>query len=430
MQQDRVCFFYPTKSVGGAQYLFARMAEYLIDNTPYDIILIDYKDGFIRNKLAGKDYRFIEYRDENIITIQEPLLLVLPLSFLSLIKKYFVLSKTTRLFFWDLHPYNLVEQMALSGFYKQLSPMTAHRICTVVEHSRCKRLAHFVAKSSASHGLAFMAERNRYYNQQLLGFSTQVKYLPIPVETLNQGKRQGVIKKYETGSTIHVGWLSRLDSWKVSVLFRVFDDIKAYENEHGPGNIHIHVIGDGPEHDRVQAECVENNASMAGRLEGDSLTEYMLSNLHVGFAMGTSALEFAVRGIPTVLTPIGLSSANRQQDRIYRWLFDSHEFDVTSEEMKNPESLHSFSQVIQSIQEATPEYLGEKCNTYTIENHDVDKVGALLVEYLSHCNLTYGDVHQLGIYQLSLAEHILFGLKGLFKSGYAIQKQILSLFKN
>jgi hypothetical protein len=426
MSQNNIGFFYPTRSVGGAQYLFARMAEYLIEHTSYDVILIDYKDGFIRNKLGEKSYRFIEYNEGDVITIQEPLLLVLSLSFLWLIEKHLNLPIETKLFFWDLHPYNLVEQMALSGFYKRFSPMKAHQICALVERSRCTKMIRFVEKGVAAHGLAFMAERNIDYNQQMFGFFTKAKYLPIPIETIVQLPDQGFIKRHEVGSTLHIGWLSRLDSWKATVLFRVLDDIRAYENMDSHSGIHLHVIGDGPELEKVRSRCVEINASIVGRLEGNTLTQYMLSNLHVGFAMGTSALEFAVRGIPTVLTPNRVTSENLRQNKIYRWLFDSQGYDIAAEEMKNPESLCSFSTVVQSIQSSTSSYLGERCKNYAIENHHINNVSALFVDYLSKCTLTYKDILHLGLYQYSFAEQMLFALKGLFKSGYATAKNFSS----
>jgi len=41
-----ITFFYPGKEVGGAEYLFLRLANYIADNTTLKIFYIDYKDGF------------------------------------------------------------------------------------------------------------------------------------------------------------------------------------------------------------------------------------------------------------------------------------------------------------------------------------------------------------------------------------------------
>jgi hypothetical protein len=418
MNHDSIGFFYPARSVGGAQYLFARMAEYLLEHTSHEVVLIDYADGFIRSKLGGRDYRFIEYTDGEHVSIREPLLLVFALSFLPIIEQRFTLPETTRLFFWDLHPYNLVEQLALSGIYKLLSPTNAHRMCSVIEHTRCRKLAHFVENGAATHGIAFMAERNRVYNQQLLAFSAPTPYLPIPIDTTVQLPDYCPAKKNGADATIHIGWLSRLDPGKTTVLFRLLDDVRDYQKVHGLEAMHVHVIGDGATREKVEEKCAGINASVAGRLEGTALTEYMMANLHVGFAMGTSALEFAIRGIPTVLTPGGMSQDNLRQTRIYRWLFDSQGYDVAAEDARRPTGLYAFSDIIQQIRDSASEHLADQCRTYAIENHGLRNVGDMFADHLAQCTLTYDDLRRLGIFEYTPYERLLFGAKHFFKKRY------------
>lgn len=418
MSQNSIGFFYPTRSVGGAQYLFARMAEYLIDHTSYEVVLIDYADGFIRSRLGENNYRFIEYTDESPVSIAEPLLLVLSLSYVPIIEQRFIIPETTGLFFWDLHPYNLVEQLALSGIYKSLSPTNAHRLCFLIERTRSRKLAHFVEYATATNGIAFMAERNRAYNQQLLAVSAPEAYLPIPIDTSVQlFSRRISAATSSVNSTIHIGWLSRLDPWKTKVLFRLLDDVQAYERRYGSGTIHLHVIGDGPTFEQVKQKCAGINLVLTGRLEGDALTEYMIENLHVGFAMGTSALEFAIRSIPTVLTPGGMSQDNLQQVRIYRWLFDSEGYDVAAEEIRRPNGLHTLADLVQCVQNDAMPQLGERCRDYVVRNHDIHGVGDMFVDYVSRCTLTYGDLQLMNLYQFSPVERLLLGLKETFKRG-------------
>ncbi len=415
MNHDSIGFFYPTRAVGGAQYLFVRIAEYLIEYTPYKVVLIDYADGFIRSKLGDKNYRFIKYIDGKPVVIQEPLLLVLSLSFVSSIQQCLVLPDTTRLFFWDLHPYNLIEQLALSGVYKLLMPMNAHHISSLVERTRWRKLAYFVNYAAATHGIAFMAESNKVYNQQLFACSAPTSYLPLPIDTIVQSLTQTSAQNSREDFPIHIAWLSRLDTWKTTVLFRLLDDVQAYERKNGLGTIHVHIIGDGSMRTQVEQKSASVRISMAGRLEGSALTEYMLAYIHVGFAMGTSALEFAVRGIPTVLTPIYMNSDNRRWDKIYRWLHDSQGYDVASEETRRPTSLRTFSDIIQQLQGSAGEHLGDLARTYAIDNHDLRNVGAMFASDLAQCTLRYGDLRRLGIFEYTPYERLLFGAKKLFK---------------
>lgn len=416
MSQDSIGFFYPTRNVGGAQYLFARMAEHLIKHTSYKVVLIDYPDGFIRKKLGDEGYHFIEYTDGKLISIQEPLLLVLSLSFLSTIEQRLVLQEATNLFFWDLHPYALVEQLALSGIYKAMGPIMACRFCSLIERTRTRKLRDFVERASATSGIAFMAERNKSYNQKLFGFSTPTPYLPIPINTeVNFSNQQVSPITTKLNTIIHIGWLSRLDSWKTKVLFRLLDDAHTYEKQYGSGTIQVHVIGDGPASERVKQKCAGRNVVLAGKLEGDALTKYVIRNLHVGFAMGTSALEFAARGIPTVLVPEGLTHDNLEHKKIYRWLFDSQGYNLTSDETQRPDSLYTFADIIRIVQTDQIVELSGRCYEYAVINHDIRSVGNMFVDLLSKCTLTYRDLQLINLYQHSPIEWFLFELKETFK---------------
>lgn len=416
---DTIGFFYPVRGAGGAQYLFLRMAEYLIENTSYNVVLIDYVDGFIRSHLADKNYRFIEYAEGGLVSIQESITLVLSLSFAPLVERCFELSKTTRLFFWDLHPYNLVEQLALSGLYKQLNPNNGHRLSSLIESSRRRKLANFVEIAAENSGIAFMAERNKIYNQQLLRFSSEVEYLPIAIDpTLKSTSTQTKKSIPHEHSVYHIGWLSRLDDWKSRVLFRLINDIALYQEKHTQ-NIHLHIIGDGPARSSVENRCRNIQATMVGKIEGQELTNYILTYIDIGFAMGTSALEFAVRSVPTVLTSAGLPQDNLQQANAYRWLFTSQGYDLTAEESHRPLNLLNFANTISQCEATGKATIGGQCRNYAVKNHDINLVAAKFVEIVSRCQLTYGELKRIGFYSHSPFEQILFQLKKIYKAEYA-----------
>ncbi len=103
---------------------------------------------------------------------------------------------------------------------------------------------------------------------------------------------------------------------------------------------------------------------------------YMLEHVDVGFPMGTSALEFSIRGIPSVLTSAGLPQDDLKQVRAYRWLFDSEGFDITAEEVSMAPSLRTFEEIIADVRNPNlAKRYGRACNAYTLANHSLASVG-------------------------------------------------------
>ena len=217
--------------------------------------------------------------------------------------------------------------------------------------------------------------------------------------------------------TVNVGWLSRLAPEKMPALYRLIDDVRAFQANSGKDKVHLHIIGNGPELQGIKEKSQGISVTFPGQLEHVALSQYMLEHIDVGFAMGTSALEFAVRGLPAVLTSAGLPQDNLRQACAYRWLFDSEGFDVTAEETSMASSLRTFEEIIADVRNPNlAKRYGRACNAYTLANHSLASVGAQLEKQLASCSFTYRDLKNTGLTDQTLYERGLFDLKSRFKA--------------
>lgn len=415
MMKRKIVFACPGKQIGGASYLFARLAGYLIDHSLLDIAVVDYEDGFVRSYLRDRSYEWIPFSDERVLEIEDTVDFVCPLSWIPRLGKTVYLASDARLLLWDVHPYNLIEQTALSGFYKSLSVNQARIALTVCESRRRRSMARFVEMGLQNYGLAFMCQKNYLYNKRMFDFRGSPLFLPIAVEAPSVcNPSRSIVDR----DTLNIAWLSRLDSDKLQPILQLLFDIGVYQKRRRLSQLVLHLIGDGNSISRIRryAASLGVEVVLPGRIEGNALTAY-LTNIDIGFGIGTSALEFAIRGIPTVLTKESdFRLSQRQGGAYYQWLFDAEGFDVSVDLTFSQRSHTSFSIIIETIR--SPESLaelGQRCYHYVLENHELSRVAHRLVELLSKCTFFYEDVLQSDVHLFSPYEKVLWSFKSLYK---------------
>ena len=118
------------------------------------------------------------------------------------------------------------------------------------------------------------------------------------------------------------------------------------------------------------------------------LEKFLINEISLVFAMGTSALEAAKLKIPAVL--LDLSYEKIEGDYIFKSLYDSEGFNLAevitvNNFKKNNDSL----QII--LKKLRENYYteSEKHFSYYKENHSIDKVGKIFLKYVKGCNVTY-----------------------------------------
>lgn len=409
-----VSFYYPSKNLGGAQLLFARVAEYLCD-AGFAIKVYGDNECYIAKYLSENQVPFYlsANKTDDKFVVEEVELFILSLSTASEIGQDFNFFPNNRFLFWDLHPNCLVSQMALFDIYNKIaSDKLTGRLLHLLEKVRVLKLESMVHEAVESNGLIFMSGYNLMVNKNMFELPENVNLVPIPL-SLN-----GSIDSQKKGSErvdekIRIGWISRLKRHKNKVLSILVDDICR-----SPERIELTIIGDGSDRKYMEEYVARKNVQnikFAGRIDADKLQDYLIRHIDLGISVGTSALEFAKANIPTVLAPAAAQSKyfSKHHDG-YAWLHMSHGYDVNTYKENNMINL-TLSEIIRDYK-SNCEVFGRNAYHYVLKNHSIESVGQKIIELTKINKYTFKDLKSSGIYNKTPYQKFLFSTMDTYRT--------------
>ena len=156
---------------------------------------------------------------------------------------------------------------------------------------------------------------------------TKPEFVPIPCslqKTGNFAHNQRLQSK-----NIDVAWLGRLDDDKISAINLSIEFSKTLAARLG-SNVTFHLIGHGTWEKRLKQQyeiCDNPRFNFHGKLEGDALHRLIRGNVSIGFAMGTSALEFGARDVATVLLDFSKKEMPIENYR-FKWLHETAHYNL------------------------------------------------------------------------------------------------------
>jgi len=123
---------------------------------------------------------------------------------------------------------------------------------------------------------------------------------------------------------INITYLGRAGVWKFYPLLRLVKDlvrIKKYNS-----NFNLIIVSDDIDFykQRLLSYSDKLDITYQQGLNGDQLDNYLINNSDIHFAMGTSCLEGAKLGIPSVMIDFGYNEFPENYQ--YRWLFNTKDY--------------------------------------------------------------------------------------------------------
>ena len=417
----RYIFFYPSINIGGAQLLFARIAEALIKNG-YNVLIIEQSKCFIHNYLDERNLKFDTFQvvRPNKFHLEQNDLLILPLSYIFIFRKFIIPHKDSRLFFWDLHPYNLVDTTAFSKIYKNFPDRWISLFAMLIERDFLNKMRRFVTVADKYNAIYFMSLSNFITNKKVFKLDIEPKFLQIPIEinppTQKQRGRIFNNNNIDRQNILKIGWISRMDEDKVPILMLLIDDIILFNKKRYPLKIQLHAIGNGTAFNKIitKKNAIGDDLILPGILQGLELDKYLAENIDIGFSMGTAALEFASRKIATVLVPSTtcFKVFNKEKKR-YLWLHDSFGYDVAVEKYHANRS-KDFETIVNEFLEQM-ENLSDQSFNYISNNHSFKITFERFLEFTERSTLSYSYLYDIGVFNISVWQHLLRFLKNNFK---------------
>ncbi len=392
----KICFYFPYHEVSGVPVLFFRIAnELAISNKRNLIYIIDYKDGAIaRNLISQSNIKLIPFFDGVSIFPPKDAILVMQSILPYSIRSELKISPDTKLFFWNLHPDCLIPILFPFPYLRNFQNINFKLYKILINlfyQSLIKNIGEFILQAVAKKSLFFMDQSNLdKTNKYLFLDIPNINFLPVPAKSSSH-KINNFVK---VGSVLNITWIGRLCDFKSHILIYTIKKLSALAASKKI-KLKYSIIGDGPFKKIISKLEVDNDwfkLELLGSLKPELLDNFLLNNTDVLTAMGTSALEGAKLGIPTILLDISYYPV--KGDYKYRWLHESKNFDLAHDINKFDlrEGNLSLNNMLNDLHSNYQE-LSTKALEYFLKNHEMKIVLDKFILKLKETQMKFSDIN-------------------------------------
>lgn len=379
----KLYFFFPYMDESGVPMLFLRMARFISSHyaNKYNIYIIDFEDGAMARNLSEEDNISIcEFHDTCRIEFDADSIII----FQSLVPYFWPSNKLivhpeTKIIYWNLHPHNLVPSLLPLPFlrYFPYKSQKIYDVCALFYKGFLQRIAKLVEDMYDHNAIAFMDSTNfktTCGHLPVYKLRKQIPtYLPVPAEDYN-----GMLKHTCSINELNMCWLGRICDEKTSILKQTIERASKIAKEKQK-NIKFHILGYGEDCEMIDNLSVEHeffSKEKCRPIKSSEINKYLLNNVDVMFAMGTSALEAAKIAIPTSLVDFSLKSIKGDYD--YKFIYMRKNYDlghrITNLDLEKDEDNDSLSEIVDLL-ERDYDNQGTLCKAYYDNNHSMLSIG-------------------------------------------------------
>jgi hypothetical protein len=386
----------------GVPVLFIRMAIWVSDHFgyQYEVYVVDYQEGAMARNLKDKDNiqlcavedyleGDLEIDDDSIFIMQA----LVPYYWPENIK----FSPKAKLIYWALHPKNLVPSLLPFPLIRQypFQYQSVYSTCSIFYKDFLHRIGELINAMNKHGAIAFMDKTNFLETQRHIPLEPGMVpfYLPVPAEDYD-----GTLKKESNSGTINACWLGRLEDEKMPILTYSLKRVAQYALQYKQ-KINFIILGYGYGAEIADSLDLDNEyfkKTKSHSIKFTEINEFLLKNVDVMFAMGTSALESAKLGIPTVL--VDLSYNNIKGEYAFSFINSREGYDlghpITAADCK--EGNDSLCVIFNAILNRY-EIVSKQSRDYFVMNHSMKRVGENFVKMISQSTFYFDMIDPLVI---------------------------------
>jgi|GEM_PF-1491892 len=389
-----ITFFYPSKNVGGVEFLFSRLAVYLSENFPVNICYIDYKDGFARKNISNNLVTFIDYDDNprNSINIANETFLITTSHIKHNLFERIIFSNNEKLLFWSTHPYDVITLIPFIKTFINLTRPSNEGIrffIKLISRYNVKKIQNILQLLHNKNALVFMDYPNFKTNNTCFDLTlNERRYIPVALEDSDKSASNQPVQR----EIINICVLGRLVKGKIYPLINIITNSNIYADKYNK-KVRIHIIGKGNKEYLLDNISLSKNVELikAGTITNENLDDYLVNKIDILFAMGTSCLEGAKLKLPSVLLDFSYNPINHNYK--FKWLFESSEYSLgdSIQDLEMPNK-NTFEEIINDVYiNNNKQKLGERCRKYFQDNHTIKATANIFLTYLKNNNLTSND---------------------------------------
>lgn len=381
--RKKIYFFFPYRGIGGVSIVFMRVAHYLAKLDIFDVFLIDYHDGCMaKNCLSQDNLYFIEYSYNKVIKFDGDSIIIFQSLPLWGMPENLVFSETTKILFWNLHPYNIFGYATrLNRIKNKILKYSAIQIFRTCIYSNERKVLKLFNTNNA---IAFMDGENLTQAEKLLAIEIKnPQFIPLMVDEHENIKTAHQLDKQK----LNFIWIGRIADFKVHILVytirKILDYAIAKDLEIG-----FHIVGTGDYLEYLKNSFTGNNSIQYYDYVAPTDLKRFLSNKDIAIGMGTSALDMAKYGLPTIL--LDFIYEELHDDYIFNWLFETKNYTLgrqidTSMIADGNDSLEI---MLDNVRFNYHE-LSQKTFDYILENFELKVVIGKLINVIENTTLEY-----------------------------------------
>lgn len=368
--------------------LFLRLANYL-QRQSYKVAIVDYPDGDMANN-NHEGLELISYNDDIAVRIPENSVLIFqsmtPWSIFPMLD----IHLNTRVFFITTLPAN---------FYPVLPGRLRTKMYEGGGIARAFWTTFLLSEYLKSKKFLNLIERTRSHAILDANISCNLEkslkvHLPscqfLPLFSEDSPKNEYLESFVASPSVIKLGWVGRLSDFKISILNRVVVDAFRFSNENEK-KVEFYIVGDG-EYASSLIDLSSNFFTIhrVSYIKPSELNGFLLS-LDMLFAMGTSALDGAKLGVPTIR--LDYSYLEIPKSYRYKFFYEIHGFSLGERVGGScfQNGNHSFDDLMVEW-EINMKEMSRKSYEFYMNNHSLSNSAKLFIDYLEGARLSWGDL--------------------------------------
>lgn len=398
--KNSICFYFPYLEDSGVPVLFYRMANEIAQKkTDISVSVIDFENGAMaRNLLLLPNINLIVFEKNKKVSPPKESILVMQTFVPYYWPEELDLASDQKIFFWNLHPQNLIPSLLPIPFLREL-PMNnfgIYKFCSNFYKPLFRNLRAYVQLLQDEEALCFMDKSNLDFSRKYLFTNIEIEqYLPVPA--VSSSVELNFNETHTLKDTLNMGWVGRLCDFKSYILVYTINKLSDISHRFDNKKFVYHIVGDGPFLDYIKNNIkLSKNVSVVyhGAIPHNKLDDFINDNFDIMTAMGTSALEGAKLAKPTIL--LDFTFKKIEKDYLFRQIYDTVGFDlahiITNKDYENGND--TLFEIVNGI---ISDYSlhARKAFEYYENNHSIEKVQELFIQKALNTKLSFSMIDPL-----------------------------------
>ena len=394
----KIYFCFPFRGTGGVSVLFCRVAEHLSSAGLAKCYLIDYADGYMAMNRNPSRTELVEYPENGKVHIPGDASIIFQSMTPWSIFPNLDIHANTQVLFWNCHPLNLIPTLPGCRNITLRNTCLAKIVLNTALKNFTIKVRRFLLYLLDKNAIVFMDGTNLQVTCDILKVKVEnPDFLPIPATIISQNDKDS--KRIPDTSIIKFVWVGRIVDFKYFPLKRFLKDLSSIGVK-SDIKFELTIVGGGEYIDTLAKEVLKiryqtMSIKFIEHIDNKNLDGFIIENADILLGMGTSALEGAKLGIPTLL--LDFSYMDISGTYKYRWVHQSTNFNLGEMVGMNKSNNlgNSLKEKITEFQ-ASGSQISCREVEYFLAHHQLSAVSNKLLIFLDRADCKYGQLRLYG----------------------------------